>query len=337
MSGGTEADRAGAARDRLVRLITQGGGLTDPRWRAAFAQVPRHLFVPYYYESVAEGYERLSADDPDPVRRARWLRGAYRDGPLAIRVRAGLLCSSSSQPSLMAQMLEALGVEDGCRVLEIGAGSGYNAALLSHRLGDRQVTTVDLETDITATARAQLAAAGYRPAVVTGDGALGWPPRAPYDRIIATCELSSVPAAWAGQCTGGATILAPLATGLIALTVAPGGGRAEGRFLATPAYFVPLRGSGRGPVAAPVDGAGHGLPCEALQDGRFQFLLALGAGRLLPQEAYELWRRERRPARDRYGVTVEGDRQWAWLERPDGPYAWELGGAGEGGTDASGA
>jgi protein-L-isoaspartate(D-aspartate) O-methyltransferase len=325
MSGGTDTDRAAAARARLVRLITRGGGLADPRWRAAFAQVPRHLFVPYYYESVAGGYERLAADDPDPLRRARWLRGAYRDVPLVTRVRDAELLSSSSQPSLMARMLDALAVTDGCRALEIGTGSGYNAALLCHRLGDRAVTTIDLEPEITATARTQLAAAGHRPEIVTGDGARGCPRRAPFDRIIATCALASVPVAWTGQCADGARIVAPLATGVLALTVAPGGERAEGRFLATPAFFVPLRGTD--PAAgegAPAAGAGHGLPPEALYDDRFQFLLALGAGSLLPQEAYALWRREHRPGRERYGLTVEGHRQWAWLDAPGGPYAWEL-------------
>ncbi|MCZ9339668.1 methyltransferase domain-containing protein, partial [Streptomyces sp. TRM76130] len=104
--------------------------------------------------------------------------------------------SSSSQPSLMALMLAELRVADGDRVLEIGAGTGYNAALLCHRLGDDGlVTTVDLDPEITDSARRHLDAAGYHPAVVTGDGARGVPGRAPYDRIIATCALPAVPRA----------------------------------------------------------------------------------------------------------------------------------------------
>lgn len=107
------------------------------------------------------------------------MRGAYADAPLATRLRDGELVSSSSQPSLMAMMLVALRVRDGDRVLEIGAGTGYNAALLAHRLGDDCVTTVDLEPEITEAARRHLADAGYHPAVVTGDGARGVPERAP--------------------------------------------------------------------------------------------------------------------------------------------------------------
>ncbi|MFG2225224.1 methyltransferase domain-containing protein [Streptomyces sp. NPDC048644] len=322
-----------AARSRLVRMIALGGGLTDPRWRAAFDEVPRDVFVPSFYEAMAGGYELVAADDPDPRRRGRWLRGVYRDGPLATRIgEDGALVSSSSQPSLMALMLDALDVEDGCRVLEIGTGSGYNAALLSHRLGDRAVTTIDLEEEITSVARERLAAAGYRPAVVTGDGALGCPRRAPFDRIIATCSLGSVPVAWPRQCAAGAMILAPMATGLIALRVARDGGPAEGRFLATPAFFVPLRttdASAGGDAAGP-DVTGQGVPRHALADDRFRFLLSLAAGSLPPREAYELWRRERRPTRERYGVTVEGDRQWAWLDSPEGPYVWQTGGAPDG-------
>lgn len=119
----------------------------------------------------------------------------------------------------MARMLEALGVRDGDNVLEIGAGTGYNAALLCHRLGADRVTTVDLDEEITESARSHLAALGYRPAVVTGDGARGCPSRAPFDRIMVTCTLPRVPYAWLGQCRPGARILSPLSTGLIALTV----------------------------------------------------------------------------------------------------------------------
>ncbi|EFF91078.1 O-methyltransferase, partial [Streptomyces sp. e14] len=158
---------AGRARAALVREIDASGAwAADPVWREAFAAVPRHLFVPYYYVAVAGGYERRWGESPDPVARERWLRGAYQDAPLATRLRDGELVSSSSQPSLMARMLAELRVTDGDRVLEIGAGTGYNAALLARRLGDDDlVTSVDLEPEITETARTPLAAAGYRPVV----------------------------------------------------------------------------------------------------------------------------------------------------------------------------
>ncbi|AXG77878.1 methyltransferase domain-containing protein [Streptomyces paludis] len=329
---GSEGSIAVEERAALVAEIEATGALDDPAWRAAFEAVPRHVFVPYYFVSRPGGWERLWSGDPDPARRARWLRGAYSDGPLAIRVRDGELISSSSQPSLMAGMLAALDVRDGDRVLEIGAGSGYNAALLARRLGDDLVTTVELDPEIAESARTHLATAGYRPAVVAGDGARGCPERAPFDRIIATCTLPSVPAGWPAQCRPGARILAPLATGLIALRVGGegeseggegGAPYAEGRFLHTAAYFVPLRG---------VPGGGYGarpplgrMPRGASGNELFRFLLTLTAGSLEPREALALWERERHPERERFGVTVAGDRQWAWLDDPAGPYTWPLG------------
>ncbi|MEU4032497.1 methyltransferase domain-containing protein [Streptomyces collinus] len=313
---------AAAARAALVAEIdAEGVWDEDPVWREAFARVPRHLFVPYYYVGVRGGYERRWGESPDPGARERWVRGAYADVPLATRLRDGELLSSSSQPSLMARMLVALRVADGDRVLEVGAGTGYNAALLAHRLGDDDlVTTVDLEPEITESAARHLAAAGHHPVVVTGDGARGVPGRAPFDRIIATCALPTVPRAWLAQCRPGARVLTPLATGLLALTVHHAG-HAEGRFLPSAAYFVPLRGAGGG---RPGEVSLAGLPIGAGEQETFRFLLALTRGVLNPRDAYGLWEREGGPGRERYGVTAGGAHAWAWLDDPEGPYAWPL-------------
>ncbi|MDK9500996.1 methyltransferase domain-containing protein, partial [Streptomyces katrae] len=319
-----EKDLRETAHAAQVRELTAAGVLEDPAWRAAFAAVPRHLFVPYFWTGRGAGHERLWGEDPDPERRARWLRGVYTDAPLATRLRDGELVSSSSQPSLMAKMLDALQVRDGDNVLEIGAGTGYNAALLCHRLGDGLVTTVDLDEEITESARSHLARLGYRPAVVTGDGARGCPARAPFDRILVTCTLPLIPPAWLGQCRPGARILAPLSTGLIALTVRDAG-FAEGRFLHTSAYFVPLRGATAAPGPPGATGPLHGIPYELVENERFQFLLILTADVLHPREALDLWRGEGRPARERFGVTVTPQGQWAWLDDPQGPYVWPLG------------
>ena len=287
---------ARALRNRMVRRIVAGGGLTDPAWRAAFAEVPRHLFVP--------GYDR-PADEMDARRRLRWLAAAYADQPIATHVVAGELVSSISQPSLMALMCEALDVGTGQRVLEIGAGTGYNAALLAHRLGPDTVTTVDLDEEITAAARAHLAGYGTPAArsvvVVTGDGALGHQDRAPYDRIVATCELPGIPPAWLRQCVPGGRILAPFATGLVLLTVR-GPTSAEGRFLSTPAFFVPLRGTGGGTPGTAGIGGGA------------------GAGARIGEEIFA----GRRLDRTRFGLTVDGPRQWVWLDDPHGPDTWPL-------------
>ncbi|MGY0067361.1 methyltransferase domain-containing protein [Streptomyces sp. QTS137] len=318
-------DLAGAARAALVREIGASGAFdADPVWREAFAAVPRHLFVPSYYVGVVGGYERRWGESTDPRAREAWLRGVYEDVPLAIRMRDGELLSSSSQPSLMAVMLVELGVRDGDRVLEIGTGSGYNAALLAHRLGDDDlVTTVDLDPEITESARRHLDVAGHHPVVVTGDGARGVPARAPYDRIIVTCALPSVPGAWLAQCRPGARVLAPFATGLIALTV-HGPTHAEGRFLRTPAYFVPLRGANRSRGVPAEAGDLADVPRRAMEHDRFRFLLALTAGSVGAREAYDVWRHEGRPQRERYGLTVGEEHCWAWLDDPGGPHRWVL-------------
>jgi protein-L-isoaspartate O-methyltransferase len=306
-------------RAALVRTVAASGALKDPAWRAAFEEVPRHLFVPHWFQHGPGGYECLWGRDPDPARRERWLKGVYADTALATRVQDGLLLSSSSQPSLMARMLDELEVRDGQQVLEIGAGTGYNAALLTHRLGGRNVTTVDLDPEIVESARVHLEEAGFRPAVVVGDGAQGCPGRGPFDRVVATCTVPAVPREWLRQCRPGARILAPLSTGLIALRVRDAG-YAEGRFLSTPAYFVPLRG---GP-AAPTPRYTGGLPRTALENDLFRFLLTLSASSLDPHEALALWHLEGRPRRERFGVTVSGAGQWAWLDDPAGPYAWPM-------------
>ncbi|MEV7148732.1 methyltransferase domain-containing protein [Streptomyces sp. NPDC093084] len=311
---------AATAREELVREIdAEGVWAAEPVWRAAFAAVPRHLFVPYYYAAGADGHERRWGESPDPRARERWVRGAYEDVPLATRLCDGRLLSSSSQPSLMARMLVALGVADGDRVLEIGAGTGYNAALLAHRLGDGGlVTTVDVDPEITESARRHLSAAGYRPAVVTGDGTRGVPARAPFDRIIATCATTGVPRAWVAQCAAGGRILAPVATGLLALAVR-GDGCAEGRFLPSAAFFVPLRGPS---PQEPPDVTG--VPSRALDDELFRFLLELTRGVLGPREAHRIWRRAGMPGRERYGVTVTPDGGWLWLDDREGPWVWPL-------------
>jgi len=98
-------------------------------------------------------------------------------------------------PSLMVRMLELLEMTDTSRVLEIGTATGYNAALLCHRLGATQVAGIELHPELAAEAAERLGALGYRPTLATGDGAAGIPHRAPFDRIIATCAVPEIPAA----------------------------------------------------------------------------------------------------------------------------------------------
>ncbi|WP_424188459.1 methyltransferase domain-containing protein [Actinokineospora sp. G85] len=112
-------------------------------------------------------------------------------------------------------------------MLEIGTGTGYNAALLCHRLGADKVVSVDLNPDLVTTARNALAALGHTPVLVVGNGDDGVPDHGPYDRIIATAAVPAIPAAWIDQLAPGGKIIAnvrdELATGPLCLLTKAGG------------------------------------------------------------------------------------------------------------------
>ena len=199
----TLEERAAALRTRLADDLLAEGALRDPRWLAAFREVDRHVFLPRFFRQLTDGrWGPVDADDPG------WLSLVYRDRVCVTQLNgddgawqqargdgavSGIPTSSSSMPTIMAIMLEALEARPGHAVLEIGAGTGYNAALLCHVLGDDHVTTVDVDPGVLARAREHLAAAGFLPTCVAGDGELGHPERAPYDRVLGTCAVSRVP------------------------------------------------------------------------------------------------------------------------------------------------
>ncbi len=162
----------------MVARLKDQHALSDPRVEAALSKVPRHVFVP--------GTE---------------LPAAYADQAVITRRRDGMPVSSASQPAMVAAMLEQLRPPPGGSILEIGAGTGYNAALLSHLVGPSgQVTTIDIDPQVAAQAREHLAAAGVSNAqVICGDGALGWASGAPYDGIIVTASASDLAPAWTSQ------------------------------------------------------------------------------------------------------------------------------------------
>ncbi|MEU9792659.1 methyltransferase domain-containing protein [Streptomyces sparsogenes] len=217
--------------DQLVRT----GCIRSKPWHAAFLSVPRHEFVPDFTVRSQGSLHRYSQGDP------AWLAAAYQDISLLTQFdQDGTATSSSTQPSLMAQMLEALDVRDGDTVLEIGAGTGYNAALLSHRLGSDHVVTVDVDPELVAAARVRLRQAGYDPALVAGDGMAGYPACAPYDRLLATCGVGRVPDAWREQLRPGGVIVANIGCAIVRLKVAADHS-AAGRFLPGLATFMTAR------------------------------------------------------------------------------------------------
>jgi methyltransferase of ATP-grasp peptide maturase system len=241
---------------RLADELEDKGQLTDPAWRRAFLAVRRHVFVPRFWRDEEPGAfpARWRMIDNATVDHPEWLEAVYRNQTLATELTGvpargapGMhpqVTSSTTMPGLVMAMLEALDVHDGMDVLEIGTGTGYNAALLSERLGDTHVTTIDIGPELTALARVRLAQHGYHPHVATGDGAAGVPERAPYERIIATCGLDEVPQAWIDQTRDGGKILVNVlgpwnGFALVLLTVH--GDTASGQFLAQTGGFMPRR------------------------------------------------------------------------------------------------
>ncbi|MFD8936367.1 methyltransferase domain-containing protein [Streptomyces sp. NPDC059578] len=236
MTTTTPHDEAADLRRRLADSLTSGGALshTSP-WHKAFAAVSREAFVPRF--SVRSGGELRSFGAKD----AEYLAVVYSDDTLVTRRdEAGTPVSSSSTPSLMARMLEAFTVADGAQVLEIGTGTGYNSALLCHRLGSENVTTIDVDPDLTATARERLAVIGYTPLVVTSDGTRAYTTGARYDGVLATCGVDRVPAAWVRQVRPGGVIVTNIGDGIVRLVV-DGDGTARGGFLPDEASFMRAR------------------------------------------------------------------------------------------------
>lgn len=177
----------------------------------------------------------------------------FDDGKTVWPDTAGELCTSSaSKPELVVRMLTALDVRDGQHVLEIGTGTGYNAALLAARLGAPNVTTVEIDPVLANHARAALHAAGLSVTAVTGNGVHGYPDRAPYDRVISTAavRVGELPYSWIAQTRPGGAIVTPMRTDfggsvpLVRFTVNENGtatGRPVGRvgFMAVRSHRTP--------------------------------------------------------------------------------------------------
>jgi protein-L-isoaspartate(D-aspartate) O-methyltransferase len=236
----------------LVAGLTEQGVL-DPSWRSAFLEVPRDVFIP-------EVIWHYAGDELVPLRRtddpAEWLVRAYGPGYVVTQVddgapagplgRGRVATSSASRPDIVAMMLTAGQVKPGMRVLEIGTGTGYTAALLAYRLGARNVTSIEVDPQLAARARSALQRAGYgEVTVITGDGAGGYPVGAPFDRVLSTVAASHVPYAWVAQTRPGGLVVTPWSSaykpaGLLCLTVRPGA-TATGGLVNTTISFMPLR------------------------------------------------------------------------------------------------
>jgi protein-L-isoaspartate(D-aspartate) O-methyltransferase len=352
--------RTAVLRRDLVKVLVEQDELSDLALRAAFEEVPRHVFVPAYFINNLQ--TKISRDQPDQYE--IWLSDVYDDKPLPTHVINGMVVSSSSQPSLMAAMLQALELEGHERVLEVGTGTGYNAALLSHRLGDDRVVTIDVDPGLSALANKHLHETGYRPLVVVGNGMAGYAAQAPYERIVVTVGINRISQHWLDQLSDAGTILAPLGVGLVRIRK-----DGMGRFLSTPAFFLPVRGTEIRYQPEIPDGKARPseLFGEILQDSDFLFLISLLLPRLTwqyeideegketgaatvwsadgsiadlrkdgkvvesgPQliwseleSAHRIFVKYGRPSRQRYGLSIAGRTHEVWLDDPSGP-SWIL-------------
>ncbi len=190
-----EAARAQLASELRLRSLALSRSVQE-----AFAAVPRHVFVPEVSPAVA-----------------------YRDEAFVIKCGPdGLPVSSSSQPAMMAIMLGQLGLQPGHRVLEIGTGSGYNAAVMAAVVGPRgNVVSVDIDPELVGRARASLAAAGYgHVTVICADGGFAVPDHGPFDRVIVTAGAWDIAPAWLDQVSARGLLVLPLSVRGIQLSVA---------------------------------------------------------------------------------------------------------------------
>ena len=225
------SDEAALARirERLAARVISANHIRNDAVAAALRDVPRHLFLP-----------QLAPES------------AYRDDAIVTKRDAdGKPISSSSQPAIMAIMLDQLALAPGLRVLEIGAGTGYNAALMKHIVGPSgTVVSVDIDADVAGQARDHLLSAGYPDVtVVAADGAEGYPPAAPYDRVIATVGVSDLAPPWLDQTGPGGRIVVPFDVRGTQLAVAferAGHGHWTSVSL-VPCGFMRMRGSLAGP------------------------------------------------------------------------------------------
>ncbi|MFJ5607809.1 ATP-grasp peptide maturase system methyltransferase [Streptomyces sp. NPDC093221] len=249
-------------RRRLATALARHGDLISPWLRAAVEAVPREVFLrPGVFLDEGGLWKPVTAAGTEPT---EWLRTAYGRDTLTTQLDghltadqtaesvAGVPTSSSTTPATVVRMIENLDLEPGHRVLEIGTGTGYSSALMCHGLGAENVTTVEVDPEVAERADTALESLGFSAWTVTGDGLLGYPRNAPYDRVIATCAVRRIPHTWILQTKPGGTILAtvgswPYGTGL-AKVIVDDDGNAEGR-IAGRSSFMQARAQAVVPVA----------------------------------------------------------------------------------------
>ena len=209
----TEIDFTGL-RQKMTAEHIQGRGIVDQRILQAFNRVERHLFVPPAYRSLA-----------------------YEDRPLPIEEG-----QSISQPYIVAIMTHVIAPDTNKRVLEIGTGSGYQAAILAELVNE--VYTIEINEKLAASSKKLLLKLGYENiSFKTGDGYLGWPENAPFDGIIVTCAPDQIPQPLIDQLAPGGRMVIPVSYASSVQDLILIEKTASGRLKRTnlmPVQFVPL-------------------------------------------------------------------------------------------------
>ncbi|MFJ8213239.1 protein-L-isoaspartate(D-aspartate) O-methyltransferase [Streptomyces sp. NPDC096033] len=312
--------------DHAARLAEQ---VTHPvsRWRTPVSTVPRHLLVPRWWENRDGGWNlRIGADDPEA-----WMEAAYSDTTLVTRVGAlhadhaepgqrteGAPTSSSTLPSLSVQMLRHAMIADGNDVLAV-TGSGYGTALLCRRLGEKHVTSVDVDPYLVDAAGQILDSIGLNPTMAVCDITGDLP--ATYDRIVSTVSVRPIPVSWLRALRPGGRLVTTIAgTGLIITADKTKDGGAAGIVEWDRAGFMVTR---HGDDYAPMLDA---LFLEARdQDGE-----DIGMGRypvLNVPEAWEIWSMVALAVPGiEYRTSKEAGRTTLWMLHADGSWARATGG-----------
>jgi methyltransferase of ATP-grasp peptide maturase system len=280
------------SNESLARSLTESSGYSP--WLDSFAAVDRGHFIDSIFTPAAPG-EWLPLHR-DECSREQWSELVYSDAPLVTQVDgmpaheatapvSGIPTSSSSRPSLMLRTLDAATLTGTENVLEIGTGTGYSTALLCHRLGAEHVTSIEVDPDLAASASTRINAAGHEPSLVVGDGLDGYRTNAPYDAIITTCAVRTVPDTWLYQLSDRGTITTTLsgwmmASGLVHLRL-DDNGDAHGRFSHHRSSYMLARPHERPPRARFVARAGRtrstNVDPDRLQEWTPRFVAQLAA------------------------------------------------------------
>lgn len=241
--------------ERLMQLAP------SEEWRQALRAAPRHWFVPDVAWTVDEGLIDRQANAE------MWWRAVANLDAIVTQIDDGASeltaenvqrtpnrSSSCSAPEVVLDFLRLLDPYPGDRVLEIGTGTGWTTALLCAYLGADRVTSIEVDEQIAAHAKANLEQAGFGPTMIVGDGVAGSPEQAPFDRVHVTAGTTEIPYTWAEQTRPGGVIVAPWtavsgARTKVRLTVTETA--AVGRFTGGAAYMM-LRG--QRPGTPPIEG-----------------------------------------------------------------------------------